>query len=281
MPIARQKGAGKAPGKGEQLARRLQGLGAILAWLLLAVEAPAHAQGDTSFDRYFEAADRFDRLSAEAAQRGGPAPQLSDPQFAALFADLTDARRVFVRTTYPPADLPRLNDVVQRARRIGLVYMYWGSDQPEDSAAGIAAQDRNLTRYQAEVVPMLVFVAEASGVMLRTFRAGLGEPPYAHLTAEQRGSVAEVRRLLPDAMNAMLEIITYPDMAPEWRLALARNMAVIGPGFAAAMTLSQRRGVAQRIRVTRERVRDPETRAALSRALQAFSESGCGGLCAI
>jgi hypothetical protein len=262
------------------LARHPRGLRVVIAWLLLAIAAPAHAQGEASFDRYFEAADRFDRLAAEAAQRGGLAPQLGDPRFAALFPDLTDPGRVFVRRTYPPADLPRLGSIMTRAVTIGTGYLTWGSAEPVDSAAGVAAQDRNMIRYQAEFVPMMLFVAQGTGATLRTLLAGLGAPPYAQATAQERANIASIRGGLSDMLKGLLGMITFPGMAPERGLAIARDMAALGPDLAAAMTLPQRREIVGEIRATRDRVRG-ETRAALDRALRVFSNSVCEGLCAI
>jgi hypothetical protein len=279
-PPVRGKRGRESAWKGEQLVRHLRGLRVVIAWLLLAIAAPAHAQSDASFDRYFEAADRFDRLAAEAAQRGGLAPQLGDPQFAALFPDLTDPDRVFVRRTYPPADLHRLGRVLTRAVTIGTGYLTWGSAAPADSAAGVAAQDRNMIRYQAEFVPMMLFMAEGTGVVLRTLLAGLDAAPDAPATAQQRASIATVRGGLSEMLKGLLGMITFPGMAPERGLAIARNMAALGPDFAAAMTLPQRREIAGEIRATRDRVRG-QTRAALDRALRVFSDSVCEGLCAI
>lgn len=282
--LSARRGRGKrgreSAWKGEPLARHLRGLRVVIAWLLLAIAAPAHAQSEASLDRYFEAADRFDRLAAEAAQRGGLAPQLGDPRFAALFPDLTDPGRVFVRRIYPPADLPRLGLVITRGVAIGTGYLMWGSAAPEDSAAGVAAQDRNMIRYQAEFVPMMLFLAEGTGAILRTLLAGLGAPPYAHVTAQERASIASVRGGLSGMLKGMLGMIIFPGMAPERGLAIARNMAALGPDVAAAMTLPQRREIVGEIRATRDRVRG-ETRAALDRALRVFSNSVCEGLCAI
>jgi hypothetical protein len=263
------------------LARYGSALRGIFVWLLLAVAAPASAQGQPNFDRYFEAADRFDRLASEALRRGGPPPRLSDPRVAALFSDLTQMGRVFDPPAFTLEDMPRVTELMQRSLAILSLYMDWGPPPPEGDAARAQAANRNMVLYQAEVVPMLVFIADMSSALLSLMTAFVSDPASEPLTDGQRDGVATSRQGINEVVAGLLGMISYPGVTPENQLVVANALAANGPRFAAALTLSQRRALAEGIRIKRDRATGAQTRAALTRALEAFSAGGCEGLCAI
>lgn len=246
---------------------------ALCLYLLVAMSGQAIAQDNQQFADFFAAADQLDRLAGAAASAGAP-PRISDPQVAALFARLTDAPHVF-NHPYGMEDVRQIGPVLNRTLGFFVLYMDWGAANGLSGPARTSLENRNAVLYQDEMVPVVGFAFDAGAVLLRTVSASMTRAP-----AGSGAGLAQSREGVTQMVGGLLGMMVLRGVTPDHRLAYAQILARNSDDLAGALTLSQRRAMAVHLDIVRQQV-GPRARAALERALGAFSSSSCTGLCAM
>jgi hypothetical protein len=264
---------------------------ALTGFLCLALTAAA-ATAQTGFERYQAAAKAFDEIKASAATKG-EMPRITDTRTAELLAILSDTADAYGSAGFPSGMDAMTKDTCSIPNKIASGYALHGLDvlfreqkvdnntDPKEISAKVAVlYTANVSKYQAEVVPVINFARRCLVGTLPALAEFIKGLPPQQMTDVRREGLRKMRQGLQQMIIGAVTVLTDTGLRDD-----LRNLMFIGlqrdlPSMVAALTLAERaqaRAAIEGLRPSMPVARHPD----ILNMVKVLSNTTCDGLCGV
>jgi len=230
---------------------------------------------DTASAAAHKAADQFVSLSASAATTGA-APRQTDATAGPLLNAVFNTAAL-PTTPVKDAELEVLNDWLNSANRVGVVYILAGTGTTSIANATSATEQKanaNVITYAPEMgryfdAELAIMSLEASSTA-----QSLATDPGQTSNAKVADGIAKVRGGIAQTANGVISTIAKPGVAADWREARARALVAFAPGAAKLLLPADRAGLQAMATQAAGSTSDPTLKAELTQFATLIAPAG-------
>jgi hypothetical protein len=272
----------------------MRGNSVVLASLALLIAASAPVAAETELQTYLAARQTFESLEADAA-KVGDAPRLSDPRVRDTLAILSNASGTLGSPSFPVDDEAMQRDLCSVPIRTAFDYLQFGGEAFVDekveekqlsatsSREAIGAVmdelgERNMLKFQDEVVPLLAFAQRCIAGEAPWLTSFLEKLPPEQMTEVRRqglrGFRGTVKQMAMEAVGLLANPLVHEDNRRLMLRSAARNLPALSEALSPDERAQVKREV-EKLGADAPQADQPD----IALILQTLNNTQCEGLC--